>query len=424
MDNQNQEKISTLPGIGNLFKRAWRIYKERFWTFLGITAIPAISSFLFLIPLTILRISPIFAIFLFVIFGLGVVFLSLWSPVSLLFAIKDREERIGIGESYKRALPKIFPFLWISILTSLITSGGFLLFIIPGLIFSIWFLFGGYVLVWENLKGMDALFRSKQLVSGYWWKVFWRDLAVSLFSFIISLPFSLIRGIAEVLKIPFLGLVKYIPSLFLFPYVTVFVFLIYEDLKKLKEGILFEPPKKGRKIKYILIGLLGFLLISGILFGIVFTSLSGARSKARDAKREADVGQFSTAMKMKYEDDLSGARSKARDAKREADVGQFSTAMKMKYEDDLEYPLTSVDPNGRLTITGIRPYLDSLPRDPGGGKIKNCNDLKDGAYKAFDNSSDRQKYCIWACLEKGGFIAASKKGVNYLDIPPLNLNCQ
>jgi len=393
MDNQNQEKISTLPGIGNLFKRAWRIYKERFWTFLGITAIPAISSFLFLIPLTILRISPIFAIFLFVIFGLGVVFLSLWSPVSLLFAIKDREERIGIGESYKRALPKIFPFLWISILTSLITSGGFLLFIIPGLIFSIWFLFGGYVLVWENLKGMDALFRSKQLVSGYWWKVFWRDLAVSLFSFIISLPFSLIRGIAEVLKIPFLGLVKYIPSLFLFPYVTVFVFLIYEDLKKLKEGILFEPPKKGRKIKYILIGLLGFLLISGILFGIVFTSLSGARSKARDAKREADVGQF-------------------------------STAMKMKYEDDLEYPLTSVDPNGRLTITGIRPYLDSLPRDPGGGKIKNCNDLKDGAYKAFDNSSDRQKYCIWACLEKGGFIAASKKGVNYLDIPPLNLNCQ
>ena len=55
-------------------------------------------------------------------FGLGLMsvltlvsFVSqLWSQVALLYAIKDREENIGIKESYHRGWGKITSYFWIS----------------------------------------------------------------------------------------------------------------------------------------------------------------------------------------------------------------------------------------------------------------------------------------------------------------------
>jgi hypothetical protein len=119
---------------------------------------------------------------------------------------------------------------------------------------------------------------------------------------------------------------------------------------------------------------------------------------------------------------LGGARSKARDARRMSDIRIISTSMEIAYDfEKREYPLTPTDTYGRLTITQINGNL--LPKDPGGGKVLNCNDTKDTPYHAIDNSADRSKYCIWACLENGKFFAVSPKGANTLDRPPTDLNC-
>ncbi len=226
-----------MDNIGELLKQTFQIYKNRFWVFLGISVIPFLASLvfapLFLLPL--LFGLPIIAfckslgfvlliplILVIVVLGIVIFVVNLWAGVSLLYAIKERDQEIGIRESFAMGWPKILSYWWISILNGLIIMLGFLLLIIPGIIFSIWFGFAIYVLISEEKKGMKALLRSKQLVKGYWWKVFWRFLVLGFIVFLVAF----ITGF-----IPFIRNIIYI---FITPFSITFSFLIYENLKQLK----------------------------------------------------------------------------------------------------------------------------------------------------------------------------------------------
>lgn len=304
---------STLPGVGDLLKRTFSVYKRRLGTFVGIMIIPLVVLILSLILFFLTRVFSVFSgaslfiILFLIIWVVAMIIIGSWSQVSLIFAIKDREEKIGIIESYKRGWHKIIPFIWVSFLVSFITLGGSVLFIIPGIIFSIWFTFSTYVLVSEDLRGMNALFRSKQLVVGYWWKALWRFFVMAI---VVFLPVMLIYGIlTEVIFMILPGftqnfinlsetIFRIISSLFITPFTVTFRFLLYEDLKRQKAQIPFEPPKKGTRIKYILIGIIGFLLIPAIFVSIIFSSIWRTRVRAKGASVMASMSQFPLAMEL------------------------------------------------------------------------------------------------------------------------------
>mgnify|MGYP001587406703 CR=1 FL=1 len=302
--------ISSLPGATAIFGQAWTIYKQRLGTFLGVMAIPMLIMVVLLAVLAgggllgISLLSSKFAagdiglLILLAILFFVIIFISqAWGQTALLYAVKDSQERIGVMESYRRGWHKIFSYWWVGLLAGFITLGGFLLLIVPGIIFATWFSLAVFILIAEDLKGMNALLKSKEYVKGKWGGVFWRFFFIGAISLIISLVPVLIFSL---LKIPFGSEIsRFVIGLFLTPLVMTYSFLVYSNLKALKGEIAFAPTG-GKKAAFIFVGILGILLIPAILFSTVFLSLGSAREKARDARRQADIRQIQVGLEIYY----------------------------------------------------------------------------------------------------------------------------
>ncbi|WP_437206122.1 hypothetical protein [Planctomicrobium sp. SH664] len=75
-------------------------------------------------------------------------------------------QRTSLGQALKAGLGLIPAVLGTSILYGLIIMGGFILLIIPGILFALWYCMYVYPVVIERVSGMDALRRSKQILAG------------------------------------------------------------------------------------------------------------------------------------------------------------------------------------------------------------------------------------------------------------------
>lgn len=293
--------ISSLPGAIAIFKQAWAIYKRRLATFLGVMIIPTlvmIAMLVIMIAIVIFIGGELLgggvSLFIPLLILLSVIILisQSWGQTALLYAIKDNQERIGVIESYRRGWHKILSYLWISLLAGIITLVGFLLLIVPGVIFAVWFSLAAFILVSENLKGMNALLKSKEYVKGKWGSVFWRLFFIGAISLIIFLVPTLIFNFLE---IPFAKeIYRFVIGLFLIPLVMTYIFLVYNNLKALKGEITFTATR-GKKTTFIAIGILGLFILSAILVG--FDSL---KKRAHDAKRQHDIMQIQVGLEMYY----------------------------------------------------------------------------------------------------------------------------
>lgn len=307
LSNQNNQSptlsLSTptafsLPGAIEILQQAWNIYKQRLGTFLGITIAPTlltVATILAMIPLFaggsfLIGLNNaslentiggktallIFSIILLIIIFIAIVTIQIWGQTALLYAIKDSEEKIGVIEAYRRGWRKIIPYWWTSLLMGIIIAGGFGLLFIPGGLFALWFGLAPFISVAEDLKGMDALLKSKEYGRGKWGSIIWRFLVIAIISLIIILVISFIFNL---LKIQYgEEIINLITALFVPPFTTTYSFLIYSHLKKLKGEFSFSPAK-GKKAVYILIGIFGILIIPAIIFLTIFSKYRSIREK-------------------------------------------------------------------------------------------------------------------------------------------------
>jgi MFS family permease len=102
-----------------------------------------------------------------------------WVNAAYLHIFKNSLEHKSITP-LKRALEEggqhVWSIVWVNILMGLIIFGGSLLFIFPGIIFTVWYYFAVYETVFFNKRGTKALAGSKQLVLGRTGQVLWRIL--------------------------------------------------------------------------------------------------------------------------------------------------------------------------------------------------------------------------------------------------------
>ncbi len=267
-----ENNLIKLKSLSKLLRESWELYKTRIRTLLTIAFLPIVFSLFFSFLLhslekTNLQYSILFSI-VEVISLLVSFFLLLWITPSLILSIKNDTDAV---DSLKEGLSFVVSYFWLYFLVNIIVLGGSLLLIIPGILFSIWFGLSVYILVFEQEKGFKALFASKELVSGNFIKVLWRFLAFGLVIFLFFLFLSIFL-VFLFQSYDFVGdLIGYLFNWLAFPLLVVFGILLYKNLRELKKEVIYPEPSVGRKIKYMIPGFLGILVVMAT---VTFVSLN------------------------------------------------------------------------------------------------------------------------------------------------------
>ncbi len=371
---------ATLLSASATFGQAWKLYKQRFGTFLGVSLFPLLFMIVFMLLIGLVGIATGFSLASFPdLIGIKIIFLvvfavliaivvsviQVWGQAAMIYAVKDTEEKIGIIESYRRAWKKLLSFWWISLLVGIITAGGFFLFVIPGIVFAVWFSFAMVVLIAENVKGMNALFTSREYVRGRWWAVLWRFLFIGLVYLLVYLGTLLFR----LIPMPELAyqIIDFVVSFLFTPIIAIYSFLVYKNLKATK-GEVVTNASEGKKIAFILIGLLPIIVIPLLFVSLIRTMLSTFNGSlpGNGIDTVEEEGIFSS---------LGSGRLKADDAKRLSDIKQIQTALKLFYLDHEAYPTgtninlgdaqhTCLNEDGFGPLGCPKPYIAYLPTGP------------------------------------------------------------
>ncbi|MFA6194432.1 MAG: hypothetical protein WC719_01630 [Patescibacteria group bacterium] len=138
---------------------------------------------------------------------------------------------------FKETRQYFWPYVSLVILTCVFVLLWTLLLIIPGIIYSVLYSFACYALFFEDKRGLAAIRRSVQLVSGYFWPVFGRFIFVGVIVWVFSLLISLPLSFAEKGSLfnSIWGAIVQVASLLIGPIVLVYTYSIYKELVKIKK---------------------------------------------------------------------------------------------------------------------------------------------------------------------------------------------
>lgn len=140
---------------------------------------------------------------------------------------------LSANDSWSKVKTLALPYLWVTVLQTLAIAGGFILLIIPGIIFAIWFIFSNMVVVSEGLRGTAALKESKKYVTGNWWAIFIRMLLLGFSIYaIIFFPMLLLSALNLLRPMPHLtNFLSMILTVLVSPISVFYLFELYRDAK-------------------------------------------------------------------------------------------------------------------------------------------------------------------------------------------------
>lgn len=171
--------------------------------------------------------SNIFIMIFLIFFILLLIFLILQMLASICFLNIgfSKKQDISFKEIFNKSRPYLMIYLGLAIVQGLALFGLYLLLIIPGIIFSVYWMFSPYILINEKKGIINSMRESKKLVDGKWWTIF----SYTLLIFLIIIAVNIIASF-----IPLLG--SFIPYLVTTPFVILFYKNLYLDIKGNKKS--------------------------------------------------------------------------------------------------------------------------------------------------------------------------------------------
>jgi len=174
--------------LGNILSWGWSIYQKHFVNILIVTLI---ITFPLNIALEVIPMPLAFAN------GILIFIFSVLEAMAIML-ITERavnNETMSIGDALRRAANRWTRGIGTNILASIFILFLFLLLIVPGIIWSVYYAFIVQVVALRNESGKSALDYSEVLVQGQWWRVFGTGFVLNLIPFCLSLGIEHILGL-------------------------------------------------------------------------------------------------------------------------------------------------------------------------------------------------------------------------------------
>jgi hypothetical protein len=140
---------------------------------------------------------------------------------------------VDVGASYRYALSRLGGLIVLALLYAIIVAVGFILLIIPGIIFGVFLAVAMPAFIVERKSASEALSRSWNLVSGS----FWHTLGVIVVAFILA---GIVNGVISALGgSTFIGswLMSAVAQVITAPFVALVGVVLYVDLRVRREGL-------------------------------------------------------------------------------------------------------------------------------------------------------------------------------------------
>jgi hypothetical protein len=110
------------------------------------------------------------------------------------------DKKVTVNEVFTTAKKSYWIFLLLSIVLTLAYGLGFILLIVPGFLFVVWFAFSKFIMIEKGIGIKESLLKSKEMAKGNYWKILGRLVVFGLFLIIVEMALSIIPfGIGTVL---------------------------------------------------------------------------------------------------------------------------------------------------------------------------------------------------------------------------------
>ena len=227
----------------DLFKNAWKAYQASFKRFATMTSIGVLGT----LPLYVLSLvfkyssqnmsGPLTMILflLLIVFTLASIYIVIRSEIGVYLLMK-LESTETIKSIFTKTQLLFWPYFILSLLVGIIVILWTLLFIVPGIIMGIFYMFSIYAFLFAGQRGKQAMKFSKQLVKGYWWAVFGRlcflILIIIIFSALLGIPNAYFEK--DTLSYDLWEGVINIITMYFTPIALLYFYAIFKQLAKIK----------------------------------------------------------------------------------------------------------------------------------------------------------------------------------------------
>lgn len=273
-----------------LLQKSWEVFRSRQTTFLAF-AFPLILISAITIFFTSTQPSSNTRTLTVLVLSLVNIVTSIITTVGLYIAIARRSEKITPIAAIESGVGKIPGYIAVNFLLFFVTFSASLFLLIPGIIIGVMVMFAPFIVLTENIGGMEALVRSRAYARGHILGLLGRV----VFLVILCTPLIIIYlAIGD-----YINIIMPVVSVF----ISIYFYLMYENLRELRPNINSRQGGKTRTLFLILACAIPLLIpVFGVFSSIILLAINPAQllRVSRDTTRLTNVNVLKTGVEQYY----------------------------------------------------------------------------------------------------------------------------